>query len=72
MEPHQPIAFTQHDMKFQELLEEVKSEQRQPKMQKDLKNYRFLYQQILHLLEEEIPKQLMRQNKLLPNTENFV
>ena len=31
-----------------------------------------LYQQIVHLLEEEIPKQLQRQNKLVPYQANFV
>ena len=31
-----------------------------------------LYQQTVHLLEEEIPKQLQRQNKLAPYPTNFV
>ena len=31
-----------------------------------------LYQQTIHLLEEEIPKQLQRRNKLVPYQANFV
>ena len=31
-----------------------------------------LYQQTVHLLEEEIPKQLQRRNKLVPYQANFV
>ena len=33
---------------------------------------RVLYQQTVHLLEEEIPKQLQRRNKLVPYQINFV
>ena len=37
-----------------------------------LNKLKVLYQQTVHLLEEEIPKQLQRRNKLVPYQANFV
>ena len=65
-----------YDKKFQDLVEEVNTKTRigykiiedsdQPNKLK------VLYQQTVHLLEQEIPKQLQRQNKLVPYQANFV
>ena len=59
-----------YDKKFQDLVEEIKiqtaicykifEDSDQPNKLK------VLYQQTVHLLEEQIPKQLQRQNKLVP------
>ena len=71
----QPTA-QRYDKKVQELVEEVNTKTRigykileesdRPNKQK------VLYQQSVHLLEEEIPKQLQRRNKFVPYQANFV
>ena len=65
-----------YDKKFQDLLEEfntktgigyktIEDSDRPNKL-------KVLYQQTVHVLEEEIPKQLQRRNKLVPFQANFV
>ena len=68
-------AAQSYDKKFQDLLEEVNTKRAigykiiedsdQPNKLK------VLYQKTVHLLEEEIPKQLQRRNKLVPYQANF-
>ena len=59
-----------YDKKLQELVEEVDTERSLGyKIIEDSdrpNKLKVLYQQTVHLLEEEIPKQLQRQNKLVP------
>ena len=69
------LTAHRYDKKLQELVEEVNTktgigykiieESDRPNKLK------VLYQQTVHLLEEEIPKQLQRQNKLVPYQANF-
>ena len=65
-----------YDKKLQELLEEVNTKTRIGyKIIEDSdrpNKLKVLYQQTVHLLEEEIPKQLQRRNKLVPYQANFV
>ena len=65
-----------YDMKFQDLLEEVNTKRKlgYKKIEdSDRPNkLKVLYQQTIHLLEEEIPKQLQRRKKLVPYQANFV
>ena len=65
-----------YDKKFQDLLEEVNTQTGIGyKIIEDSdrpNKLKVLYQQTVHLLEEEIPKQLQRQNKLMPYQANFV
>ena len=62
--------------KLQELVEEVNTKRRLGyKLIEDSdrpNKLKVLYQQIVQLLEEEIPKHLQRQNKLVPYQANFV
>ena len=69
----QPTA-KRNDKKFQDLLEEVNTKTGYKIIEdSDRPNkLKVLYQQTDHLLEEEIPKQLQRQNKLVPYQANFV
>ena len=64
------------DKKFQDLLEEVNTKTAIGyKIIEDSdrpNKLKVLYQQTVHLLEEEIPKQLQRRNKLVPYQANFV
>ena len=65
-----------YDKKFQDLVEEVntktgigyKINEKSDRTNK----LKVLYQQTVHLLEEEISNQLQRQNKLVPYQANFV
>ena len=65
-----------YDKKLQELVEEVITKRSLGyKIIEDSdrpNKLRVFYQQIIHLLEEEIPKQLQRQNKFVPYQANFV
>ena len=66
-----------HDKKFQDLVEEEVNTKRKLgyKIIEDSdrpNKLKVLYQQTVHLLEEEIPKQLQRRNKLVPYQANFV
>ena len=65
-----------YDKKFQELVEEVNSNRTLGyKIIEDSdrpNKLKVLYQQTVHLLEEEIPKQLQCRNKLVPHQANFV
>ena len=65
-----------YDKKFQDLGEEVNTKTGIGyKIIEDSdrpNKLKVLYQQIVHLLEEEITKQLQRQNKLVPQQANFV
>ena len=65
-----------YDKKFQELLEEVNTKTAIGyKIIEDSdrpNKLKVLYQQTVHLLEEEIPKQLQRRNKLVPYQAIFV
>ena len=65
-----------YDKKFQDLLEEVNTKTGIGyKIIEDSdrpNKLKVLYQQTVHLLEEEIPKQLQRRNKLVPYQANFV
>ena len=65
-----------HDKKFQDLVEEVYTITGigyKIIEDSDLPNkLKLLYQQTVHLLEEEIPKHLQLQNKLVPYQVNFV
>ena len=69
-------AAQRYDRKFQDLLEEVNTKTAigyKVIEDSDRPNkLKALYQQIVHLLEEEIPKQLQRRNKLVPYQANFV
>ena len=71
----QPAA-QRYDKKFQDLLEEVNTKTAIGyKIIEDSdrpNKLKVLYQQTVHLLEEEIPKQLQRLNKLVPYQANFV
>ena len=70
------LTAQRYDKKFQDLLEEVNAKtglgykiiedsDRPNKLE-------VLYQQTVHLLEEEIPKQLQHRKKFVPNQANFV
>ena len=63
-------------MKFQDLLEEVNTKTGIGyKIIEDSdrpNKLKVVYQKTVHLLEEEIPKQLQRRNKLVPYQANFV
>ena len=65
-----------HDNKLQELVDEVNTKRRLGQRiiaDSDRPNkLRVLYQQTVHLLEEEIPKQLQRRNQLAPYPTNFL
>ena len=65
-----------YDKKFQDLVEEVKTKTGIGyKIIEDSdrpNKLKVLYQQTVHLLEEETPKHLQRQNKLVPYQANFV
>ena len=65
-----------YDKNFQDLVEEVNTKTRigYKKIEdSDRPNkLKVLYQQTVHLLEEEIPKQLQRRNKIVPYQANFV
>ena len=65
-----------YDKKFQNLLEEVNTKTGIGyKIIEDSdrpNKLKVLYQQTVHLLEEEIPKHLQRRNKLVPYQANFV
>ena len=65
-----------YDKKLQELVEEVNTKRSLCyKIIEDSdrpNKLKFLYQQTVHLLEEEIHKQLQRRNKLVPYQSNFV
>ena len=65
-----------YDKKFQDLLEEVNTKTGFGyKIIEDSdrpNKLKVLYQQTVHLLEEDIPKQLQRRNKLVPYKANFV
>ena len=65
-----------YDKKLQELVEEVNTKRRLGyKIIEDSdrpNKLKVLYQQTVHLLEEEIPNQLQRRNKLVPYQANFV
>ena len=69
-------AAQRYDKKFQDLLEEVNTKTGIGyKIIEDSdgsNKLKVLYQQTVHLLEEEIPKQLQRRNKLVPYQANFV
>ena len=69
-------AAQRYDKKFQDLLEEVNTKTAIGyKIIEDSdrpNKLKVLYQQTVHLLEEEIPKQLQRRNKLVPYQANFV
>ena len=64
-----------YNKKFQDLLEEVNTKRKLGyKIIEDSdrpNKLKVLYQQTVHLLEEEIPKQLQRRNKLVPCQANF-
>ena len=70
------LAAQRYDKKFQDLLEEVNTKTAIGyKIIEDSdrpNKLKALYQQTVHLLEEEIPKQLQRRNKLVPYQANFV
>ena len=65
-----------YDKKLQQLVEEVNTKRRFGyKIIEDSdrpNKLKVLYQQTVHLLEEEIPKQLQRRNKLVPYQANCV
>ena len=65
-----------YDKKLQELLEEFNTKRSLGyKIIEDSdrpNKLKVLYQQTVHFLEEEIPKQLQRRNKLVPYQANFV
>ena len=65
-----------YDKKLQELVEQINTKTAVGyKMTEDSNRpnkLQVLYQQIVHLLEEEIPKQLKRRNKLVSYPANFV
>ena len=65
-----------YDKMLQELVEEVNTKRRLGyKIIEDSdrpNKLKVLYQQIVHILEEEVPKQLQRRNKLVPYQANFV
>ena len=65
-----------YDKKLQELVEEVNTKRSLGyKIIEDSdrpNKLKVLYQQTVHLLEEEIPKQLQRRSKLVPYQANFV
>ena len=65
-----------YDKKFQDLVEEVNTKTGVGyKLIEDSDRpdkLKVLYQQTVHLLEEEIPKKLLRRNKLVPYQVNFV
>ena len=65
-----------YDKKFQDLVEEVNSKTGIGyKIIEDSdrpNKLKVIYQQTVRLLEEEIPKQLQRRNKLVPYQANFV
>ena len=65
-----------YDKKLQELVKEVNTKRRLGyKITEDSdrpNKLKVLYQQTVHLLEKEIPKQLLRRNKLVPYQVNFV
>ena len=69
-------AAQRYDKKFQDLLEEVNTKTGIGyKIIEDSdrpNKLKVLCQQTVHLLEEEIPKQLQRRNKLVPYQANFV
>ena len=65
-----------HDNKLQELVDEVYTKRRLGQRiiaDSDRPNkLKVLYRQTVHLLEEEIPKQLQRRNQLAPYSTNFL
>ena len=65
-----------YDKRFRDLVEEVNTKRSLGyKIIEDSdrpNKLKVLYQQTVHLLEEEIPKQLQRRNKLVPYQANFV
>ena len=65
-----------HDNKLQELVDEVNTKRRLGQRiiaDSDRPNkLKVLYQQTVHLLEEEIPKHLQRRNQLAPYPTNFL
>ena len=65
-----------YDKRFRDLVEEVNTKRSLGyKIIEDSdrpNKLKVLYQQTVHLLEEEIPKQLQRRNKLVPYKANFV
>ena len=65
-----------YDKRFRDLVEEVNTKTGigyKITEDSDRSNkLKVLYQQTVHLLEEEIPKQLQRRNKLVPYQANFV
>ena len=65
-----------HDKKLQELVDEVNTKRRLGQRiiaDSDRPNkLKVLYQQTVHLLEEEIPKQLQRRNQLAPHPTNLL
>ena len=67
---------SRYDKRFKDLAEEVNSKQRLGyKIIEDSdrpNKLKVLYQQIVHILEKEIPKQLQRRNKLAPYPASFV
>ena len=70
------LTAQRYDKKFQDLLEEVNTKTGIGyKIIEDSdrpNKLKVLNQQPVHLLEEEIPKQLQRRNKLVPYQANFV
>ena len=70
------LTAQRYDRKFQDLVEEVNTKEGlATKIIEDSdrpNKLKVLYQQTVHLLEEEIPKQLQRLNKLVPYQANFV